>query len=92
MFKDSIASKLDDVRVGLPLDYAESVMAGVSKTLQESRIFPATEIQFKRAAHGRAGSDKATFRELGRLLTKLMIVENLPATEAEMSLHLRFKL
>jgi hypothetical protein len=92
VFKDSLASKLDDVRVGLPLDYAESVMAGVSKTRQEATIFPAAEIQFKRAAHGRAGSDPVIFRRLSRLLTRLMILEKLPVTEAEMRLHLQVKL
>lgn len=91
-FTDSLASTLDRVRVGLPLQYAESVVAEVSKVREEATKFPAVEIQFKRAAYGTMGSDKATFRELSRVLTKLIIAENLPMTEAEMSLYLQFEL
>ncbi len=67
----SLASHIDDVRVGLPRQYAESVFDGAAGT-HEIRGLGSGVLRFDRAAHGRVGSASIVFRQIAGSLVRLL--------------------
>ncbi len=71
----------DEVRIGLPLEYADGVLRVRSHSILTAGILTITT-----AAHSRAYSDPATFRDASALLARLMatpgIVESEPMLRA----------
>jgi hypothetical protein len=71
LFTDSIVGGLDEVKVGLPLDYADAVLEGITGETVEGGA-PGGELRVCWAAYGKSGSSVFFFRLLGRTLLKMM--------------------
>ncbi len=82
---NSLASLLDDVRIGLPEEYGKGVVEGVSNVHSELGGLPSGELYFEQAAYGEIGSSKSVFRELGCTITKLVSLKNIDLTEQELT-------
>jgi hypothetical protein len=62
----SLAKRVDEVHIGLPMEYSESVFQGVLEgSLSRSGI-----LRFDQAAHGVVGSNSWMFRHLAKLITQ----------------------
>jgi len=61
----------DQVRRGLPREYADSVMEGAIYTNSISPLGSGV-LQFNCAAHGEVGSSPNAFRQLGEMVTRLL--------------------
>lgn len=70
-FPDSLAEKVDDVRVGLPAEYAQGVFDGIDLAKGELNTVAAGELSIDCAAHGAVGSSSAIFKHLASVLVKL---------------------
>ncbi|TAF02394.1 MAG: hypothetical protein EAZ77_18945 [Nostocales cyanobacterium] len=80
--KSSLASLLDTVRVGIPEEYANSVLEGSKSKLQEpgiSKIFGSGEIAFKWGTFGEIGSSRAFFRDLAYTVIEVMVRDKVTA-------------
>ena len=72
LFADSLAMKGDEVRVGLPAEYAKAVLAGVDMAKIELNEFMAGKLSINCAAHGAIGSCYAVYKHLATILVKLL--------------------
>jgi hypothetical protein len=70
-YDKSLAGTADEVRFGLPSEYAASVVEGVADVPAEITV----------AAHGRIGSSAFVFRRLAALLA-LLLEEGVPEADA----------
>jgi hypothetical protein len=70
-FSDSLAGHSDDVRVGLPDEYAGAVLEGAAMLAKEESQLSG-QILFCCAAHGRVGSSAAIFEQLSKMVVSLM--------------------
>ena len=66
----SMASNVDDVRIGLPREYASAVLDAICQHCQ-NRIGPGL-LTIDRAAHGRVGSSVSVFSALSALAVALV--------------------
>jgi hypothetical protein len=73
VFRGSLAGKLDVVRWGLPVEYAEAVAVGAQEFLLACGAPTLGAIQFAWAAHAFVGSSSHWFRRLAALVTRLLI-------------------
>ncbi|MBI3867777.1 MAG: hypothetical protein HY299_04525 [Verrucomicrobia bacterium] len=80
LFADNLAGKGDEVRVGLPAEYAQAVLAGVNLVKGELNTLPAGKLTINCAAHGAIGSCEAVYKHLAVILIKLF-----NAADAELS-------
>jgi hypothetical protein len=76
---DSLAGTLDDVRVGLPEEYASAVISGVERLVHGGAHFGG-ELAFRWAAHGLVGSSGPFFADLAELVGKLLFSATTPST------------
>ena len=83
-FNESLASKLDEVWIGLPLSYARAIMDGVAIAEKELAFLPSGKLHFNCAAYGTAGSCVAIFRTLSTTIVKLLRLGNSLDTQREM--------
>jgi len=72
LFADSLAGTTDEVRVGLPAEYAEAVFDGIALARGELTRLAAGRLLINRAAHGAVGSCDAVFKHLAAALIKLL--------------------
>lgn len=79
--KDLLADKVDEVRVGLPQDYANAVVESLLDEMKASLV-PGT-IRVQRAAHGIVGSSSRVFGLLTKLIVRLMFHDIESLTENE---------
>ncbi len=84
LLTDSLVGALDEVRVGLPLDYANAVLEGIAAEATGT-VLPAGELTVCCAAYGTVGSSVFFFRLLGKTLFRLMTGSAVPSTETEMT-------
>jgi hypothetical protein len=77
-FVDSLAMKGDDVRVGLPPEYVQAVLAGVKSAMAQLNAVTAGKLSINCAAHGAIGSSEVIYKHLGAILIKLF---NLTSSE-----------
>jgi len=68
---DTLAPSYDEVRVGLPGEYVEAVVAGFKSAAAATDALVAGELTVNCAAHGLVGSSNAIFEHLGDILLKL---------------------
>jgi hypothetical protein len=72
-YSGSLALTPDDVKVGLLDEYANAVVAGISRVAEVSGLPDRTSLRFRWAAHGLVGSSPSIFENVsgvvGRLLT-----------------------
>lgn len=72
LLSDNLAGKGDEVRVGLPAEYAQAVLAGVDLAKSEMNTLAAGKVSINCAAHGAIGSCEAVFKHLAAILIKLL--------------------
>ncbi len=72
LFADSLALKGDEVRVGLPVEYANAVATGLDLAKDQLSVLPSGRLSINRAAHGAIGSCDAIFKHLAAVLVKLI--------------------
>jgi hypothetical protein len=72
LFADSLALKGDEVRVGLPAEYANAVVVGVDLAKDQLSVLPSGKLFINRAAHGAIGSCEAVYKHLAAVLVKLI--------------------
>jgi hypothetical protein len=79
----ALAGGIDDVHLGLPLQYAQTVLETAVDAAAEETLGPGV-LSFDRAAHGLIGSSNAVFRHLTRVIVQLLEPDRQPLTEAEL--------
>ena len=84
-FDSSISPKFEDVRIGLPSQYAAAVIKGALQATNEIDSLPFAQLNFTYAAHSRVGSSNTIFEFLGRLVTELLLSKEDPASEQKLA-------
>ena len=84
LFTDSLARKGDEVRVGLPVEYAQAVLAGVNLTKGELNALTAGKLSINHAAHGAIGSCEVVYKHLAAILVKLFNTASLELSDEEL--------
>jgi hypothetical protein len=67
----ALAEVMDDVRIGLPAEYAEAVAEGAAKGFARGISGCGGVLSFRCAAHGQVGSNVGTFSALAEVLVHL---------------------
>jgi|HubBroStandDraft_5_1064220.scaffolds.fasta_scaffold151810_2 hypothetical protein len=83
-YSNSLAATGDEVRVGLPAEYAKAVITGVEFTKNELNSIVAGKITINGAAYGTIGSCDAVFKHLTVILVKLFNLTNLEPSDDEL--------
>jgi len=83
---NSAICPLDDLRVGLPSAFAESIQAGIeTSTLQiRSEAMASADLVIDCAAHGQLGSSLAIFTHLTAILVKMLTTIPASASDEEL--------
>jgi hypothetical protein len=84
LFADSLAVKGDQVRVGLPAEYAQAVLAGVNLAKGEMNALASGKLSFDCATHGAIGSCEAIYKHLAAVLVKLFNAASLELSDDEL--------
>ncbi len=84
LLADSLVVKGDDVRVGLPAEYAQAVLAGVALAKGELNALAAGKLSINCAAHGAIGSCEAVYKHLAAILVKLFNAASLELSDEEL--------
>jgi hypothetical protein len=72
-YEDSLANNLDEVRVGLPHEFAAAVLDGFKLAACE---LPSGKLTVNCAAHGNASSCYSIFKHLAVVLVKLLSISD----------------
>jgi len=91
-FEDSIAPSPEDARIGLPEEYAQAVVDGLSEAGGASSVLPSGRMIISCAAHGAIGSSRLLFKRLARALAQILIADRLPSSEEQAAAFLTFEL
>jgi hypothetical protein len=90
-FVESLASRIDDVRVGMLHEYANSVLDGVSLTTEARLVGPGL-VRFDRAAHGAVGSNQWLFQRLSAAIVRLLAGQPESPSDEDLAELLRLSL
>jgi hypothetical protein len=71
-FTPSLALRRDEVRVGLPDEYARAVVVGIDEMAETIGLPTAATLRFCWAAYGLVGSSPWVFKELTILIVRLL--------------------
>ena len=85
LLADSLALKGDEVRVGLPAEYAKAVLVGVDAAKKEMNVLTAGKLSINCAAHGAIGSCEAVYTHLAAMLVKLFNAGSLEPSDDELA-------
>lgn len=79
IFEKSIANKLDTIRIGLPLEYSQSVIEGIKISLDENLIsnLGSGILRINQAAHGEISSSNKFFKRISMILMQLLILDRI---------------
>lgn len=85
LYTNSIAKEVDTVRVGLPEEYAQSVIDGIMDSLTEANIelFGSGLIQIEQAAHAEISSSNKTFRNIAATAIQLLLLDRTNSEKEE---------
>lgn len=72
MLSESLASKVDEVRIGLPDEYVKAVISGIETARLELGSITSGKLSVTCAAHGATSSSAAIFSGLSIFLIKLL--------------------
>ncbi|WBW97427.1 hypothetical protein [Oceanirhabdus sp. W0125-5] len=72
IINDNIASQIDQVHVGIPLEYANVVLNTARSVIQEINDYPSGIIEFNLGAHGLIGSSQVIFSKITSIIIKLL--------------------
>jgi len=75
-FAPSLALKSDEVRTGIPEEYAGAVFAGVERAADSTGIPVRFSLRFRWAAHGLVGSSRLIFERAAGLIVQLLALPN----------------
>jgi hypothetical protein len=78
--RESLAPMPDDVRVGLLDEYAEAVISGVERLVDDGWRFRG-ELSFRWAAYSAVGSSPSFFSELSVLVARLLVRTATPSED-----------
>lgn len=84
---DALAGKLDEVRLGLPKEYASAVYASLSSAV-EGRV-PSGVLRIVDAAHGLVGSSPSFFGKLTRAAVELVLLSGIEVPDDRLGSLLR---
>jgi hypothetical protein len=84
-FPDSLAMKGEEVRVGLPAEYAQSVLAGVDLAETELKTLAPGKLSISCATHGTIGSSQAIYKHLSATLVKFFNTASLESSDDELA-------
>ena len=84
LLADSLAMKGDEVRVGLPVQYAKAVLAGVDMAKSELSALTAGKLSINCAAHGTIESCEEVYKHLAAILVKLFNAASLELSDEEL--------
>ena len=84
LLTDSLVMKGDEVRVGLPAEYAQAVLAGVALAKGELNALTAGKLSINCAAHGAIGSCEVVYKHLASMLVKLFNAASLELSDEEL--------
>lgn len=72
--KDSIAMPEDEVHVGIPEEYSQTIIETAQKVIKERGGLPSGVLEFYVGAHGYVGSSKQIFSKITSVILKLMTI------------------
>ncbi len=72
ILSDTIAKPYEEVHVGIPREYAQTIIDTVQKTLNDSVEVPSGILRFNCGAHGYIGSSQAIFSKVTRIILVLI--------------------
>lgn len=78
-WKGSLVSGIDEVRLGLPEEYAIAVLRSLASTADGR--FPSGTVRVCECAHGLAGSSATFFALLGHAVAELMLLDGTELTD-----------
>jgi hypothetical protein len=84
LFPDNLALKGDEVRVGLPAEYAKAIPVGVALVKDQLTSLPSGKLSINRAAYGAIGSCEAVYKHLAAVLVKLVSSTNADWSDEEL--------
>lgn len=84
LFPASLASNVDEVRVGLPEEYVPAIWSGVDSARTGLETITAGKILIDRAAHGAASSSQAIYRSLAIAMLTILIRPSSDMSDAEL--------
>lgn len=78
IYAESIASEFDQIRLGLPSEYSQSVLDGAIESLTEKKLgeFGSGILRFDQAAHSQIGSSNKFFRHIARTVVQLLMIDH----------------
>jgi hypothetical protein len=85
LLADNLATKDDEVRVGLPAEYAQAVLAGVDLAETELKTLLPGKLSVSCAAHGAIGTCEAVYKHLSAILIKLFNAASLEPSDDELA-------
>jgi hypothetical protein len=77
----SLASQIDDVRIGLLEEYASAVVDGVAGVAKSSGVPRRADLQFRWAAYGMVGSSPWVFRKVSAMVVRLLTLSTAVSDE-----------
>jgi hypothetical protein len=83
-FDAALAGAIDEVRFGLPREYAEGVLDGAAAA-GAIHVLGSGVLRFRCAAHGKVGSSSNHFRRLAMLVVQLLCLNTESITEEEVA-------
>lgn len=72
IIKDSIAMPDDEIHVGIPEEYSQTIIETAQNVIKEIGGFPSGILEFYIGAHGCVGSSNQIFSKITSVLLKLM--------------------
>lgn len=80
-FRPSLASKSDEVIVGLLDEYADAVIGGIIKAAEVVGAPTNASLRFRWAAHGLVGSSHSIFESASAIVLQLLLLPKEPSDE-----------
>jgi hypothetical protein len=85
LLPDHLSARGEDVRVGLPDEYSEGVLAGVQQWVEALEVVPSGELTINCAAHGLVSSSQMAFKRVSWTLCKLLTTDGAALTDEELN-------
>lgn len=76
-FAEALAARVDDVRIGLPMEYGDAVLDGIRRGQKGPSALPSGLLTIDHAAHGMVGSSANHFGRVAEGLIMLLVAEEL---------------
>ncbi|NUQ73298.1 MAG: hypothetical protein HUU21_07065 [Polyangiaceae bacterium] len=76
-FAEALAARVDDVRIGLPIEYGNAVLDGIKRGQTGSSALPSGLLTIDHAAHGMVGSSANHFGRVTEGLMMLLVAKEL---------------